>query len=38
VVERIPIVVEPNSHNLRYLETKRKKLGHILKMEGDGQH
>jgi 3,4-dihydroxy 2-butanone 4-phosphate synthase/GTP cyclohydrolase II len=38
VVERIPIVVEPNSHNLRYLETKRKKLGHILKIEGDGQH
>jgi 3,4-dihydroxy 2-butanone 4-phosphate synthase / GTP cyclohydrolase II len=38
VVERIPIVVEPNSHNLRYLETKRKKLGHILKVEGDGQH
>jgi 3,4-dihydroxy 2-butanone 4-phosphate synthase/GTP cyclohydrolase II len=38
VVERLPIVVEPNSHNLRYLETKRKKLGHILKVEGDGQH
>ena len=38
VVERVPIVVEPNSHNLRYLETKRKKLGHILKVEGDGQH
>ena len=38
VVERIPIIVEPNSYNLRYLETKRKKLGHLLKIEGDGQY
>ncbi len=30
VVERIPIQVEPNPHNVRYLETKRDKLGHIL--------
>jgi len=30
VVERIPILTEPNPHNMRYLETKRDKLGHIL--------
>jgi 3,4-dihydroxy 2-butanone 4-phosphate synthase/GTP cyclohydrolase II len=30
VVERVPILVEPNPHNVRYLETKRDKLGHIL--------
>ncbi|MDP2950097.1 MAG: bifunctional 3,4-dihydroxy-2-butanone-4-phosphate synthase/GTP cyclohydrolase II [Chloroflexota bacterium] len=30
VVERIPILAEPNPHNMRYLETKRDKLGHIL--------
>ena len=30
VVERIPIVVEPNPHNIRYLETKRLKMGHQL--------
>jgi 3,4-dihydroxy 2-butanone 4-phosphate synthase / GTP cyclohydrolase II len=38
VVERIPIIVEPNSYNLRYLKTKQKKLGHLLKIEGDGQY
>jgi 3,4-dihydroxy 2-butanone 4-phosphate synthase / GTP cyclohydrolase II len=30
VVERIPIVVDPNPHNIRYLETKRLKMGHHL--------
>ncbi len=30
VVERIPIVARPNPHNMRYLETKRDKLGHLL--------
>jgi 3,4-dihydroxy 2-butanone 4-phosphate synthase/GTP cyclohydrolase II len=38
VVERIPIIVKPNSYNLRYLKTKQKKLGHLLKIESDGQH
>jgi 3,4-dihydroxy 2-butanone 4-phosphate synthase/GTP cyclohydrolase II len=42
VVERIPIIVEPNAFNLRYLETKRTKLGHLLGaegiIEGDGQY
>jgi len=30
VVETVPIVVEPNVHNMRYLETKRTKMGHLL--------
>ncbi len=30
VVERVPLVVEPNKYNERYLETKRAKLGHML--------
>ena len=30
VVERIPIIAPPNPHNMRYLETKRDKLGHLL--------
>jgi 3,4-dihydroxy 2-butanone 4-phosphate synthase/GTP cyclohydrolase II len=30
VVERVPIMSQPNEHNLRYLETKRKKMGHLL--------
>ena len=28
MVEIVPIEMNPNSHNLRYLETKRDKLGH----------
>jgi 3,4-dihydroxy 2-butanone 4-phosphate synthase/GTP cyclohydrolase II len=30
VVERLPIQATANKHNVRYLETKRKKMGHIL--------
>jgi 3,4-dihydroxy 2-butanone 4-phosphate synthase/GTP cyclohydrolase II len=29
MVERVPIVMEPNEHNAFYLETKRAKLGHL---------
>ncbi len=29
VVERVPIEVEPNKHNVRYLAAKRDKMGHI---------
>jgi 3,4-dihydroxy 2-butanone 4-phosphate synthase/GTP cyclohydrolase II len=28
MVERVPIIVEPNEHNARYLAVKRDKLGH----------
>ncbi len=30
IVESLPIQVEPNQHNARYLKTKRDKLGHLL--------
>ena len=32
VVETVPIIITPNPHNLHYLETKQKKLGHRLKI------
>lgn len=35
VVETIPIIVAPNPHNVNYLETKRKKLGHMLAVNGE---
>lgn len=30
VVENVPIVIAPNEHNFRYLETKEEKMGHTL--------
>ena len=30
IVERVPIVIEPNDESLHYLQTKRDKLGHLL--------
>jgi len=30
VVERIPLITKPNRYNKKYLETKRKKMNHIL--------
>jgi 3,4-dihydroxy 2-butanone 4-phosphate synthase/GTP cyclohydrolase II len=30
IVERIPIEIEPNKNNEKYLKTKRDKLGHII--------
>jgi len=32
VVDTVPIIVPPNRHNRRYLETKKKKLGHLLEV------
>jgi 3,4-dihydroxy 2-butanone 4-phosphate synthase/GTP cyclohydrolase II len=32
VVETLPIITTPNPYNSRYLETKQKKMGHILKV------
>jgi len=29
VVERVPIEIEPNEHNVRYLTAKRDRMGHI---------
>lgn len=36
LVERVPIEIEPNAHNVRYLETKRTKLGHELEPHKEG--
>jgi 3,4-dihydroxy 2-butanone 4-phosphate synthase/GTP cyclohydrolase II len=36
LVERVPIEVKPNAHNVRYLETKRTKLGHELNSHQGG--
>lgn len=33
VVWRIPLVIPPNAYNGAYLETKRKRLGHLLDVE-----
>ena len=30
VVERVSIQTEPNPHNVRYLDTKRQRMGHLL--------
>ena len=30
IVERVPIQITPNQNNLRYLQTKKEKLGHLL--------
>lgn len=30
IVERVPIIIEPNQYNLKYLETKKEKFGHFL--------
>jgi len=32
ITERVPIEIKPSDNNIRYLEAKKKKLGHILKV------
>ncbi len=32
IVEQLPITTQPNPHNRKYLSTKQKKMGHILKV------
>ena len=34
IIERVPLVIKPNTHNKRYLEAKREKLGHYLEKKG----
>jgi len=33
VVETVPILAKPNPRNIRYLETKHRKMGHLLKVD-----
>ena len=33
VVETVPILAKPNPRNVRYLKTKQKKMGHLLKLD-----
>jgi 3,4-dihydroxy 2-butanone 4-phosphate synthase / GTP cyclohydrolase II len=35
IVERVPIQMKENRDNVRYLKTKRAKLGHLLKFAED---
>ncbi len=37
VVERVPIQIKPGPHNRKYLETKKKKMGHFLDLIGHGK-
>jgi len=30
IVENVPLLVQPNPHNAKYLDTKRAKMGHII--------
>jgi len=34
IIERVPLIIEPNETNKRYLETKKEKLGHMFDKEG----
>jgi 3,4-dihydroxy 2-butanone 4-phosphate synthase/GTP cyclohydrolase II len=38
VVETVPLRVDPNPLNLRYLETKQQKLGHILNLSSSDEN
>jgi len=33
IVETVPLIAAPNPYNIHYLETKQKKLGHVLNVE-----
>jgi 3,4-dihydroxy 2-butanone 4-phosphate synthase / GTP cyclohydrolase II len=38
VIEQVPIVVDPNPSNIRYLKTKQEKLGHMLDVQDFGSN
>ncbi|MFN8632255.1 MAG: bifunctional 3,4-dihydroxy-2-butanone-4-phosphate synthase/GTP cyclohydrolase II [Chloroflexota bacterium] len=34
VVDRVPLTIDPNETNRKYLETKQEKMGHLLDLDG----
>ena len=34
IIERVPLIIKPNTTNKKYLEAKREKLGHYLEEKG----
>jgi 3,4-dihydroxy 2-butanone 4-phosphate synthase/GTP cyclohydrolase II len=37
ISERVPLEIPPHPGNVRYLKTKREKLGHLLNVAGAGE-
>jgi len=31
IIENVPIEIDPNPYNLRYMHTKKERMGHLLK-------
>jgi 3,4-dihydroxy 2-butanone 4-phosphate synthase/GTP cyclohydrolase II len=38
IIERVPIQMRSNSRNIRYLKTKKEKMGHMLSFDGEHPH
>ena len=37
ITERVPVEIQANAFNKRYLAVKKSKMGHLLKVEGDAK-
>ena len=37
IIESIPLEIEPNEHNVKYLTTKRDKMGHTILYDADSK-